>query len=97
MALPLPNDLRRNYRLMLFRSNWHSLVRGEGFAADASIVKADAQRQRGVPGEHAANSFKQDEASRAVREYLAGLQEANAAVTTPKNVSLTDPTATWTG
>jgi hypothetical protein len=48
-----------------------------------------------VPGEHAANSFKQDEASRAVREYLAGLQEANAA-TMPKNVSQTDPAATWT-
>jgi hypothetical protein len=72
------------------------LVRGEGFAADASIVKADAQRQRGVPGEHAANWFKQDEASRAVREYLAGLQQANEAATTPSNVSLTDPAATWT-
>jgi len=25
------------------------LVRGEGFAIDASVVKADANRQRGVP------------------------------------------------
>jgi hypothetical protein len=68
---------------------------GEGFAADASIVKADAQRKRGVPGEHAANTFKHGEASRAVRD-LAGLQEANAAATTAKNVSLTDPAAPWT-
>ena len=27
------------------------LVRGEGFAVDASIIKADASRQRGVPGD----------------------------------------------
>jgi hypothetical protein len=26
------------------------LVGGEGFAVDASMVKADANRQRGVPG-----------------------------------------------
>jgi transposase len=88
--------LRHLFEGVLQRCMAEGLVRGEGFAADASIVKADAQRQRGVPGEHAANWFKQDEASRAVCEYLAGLQEANAAATTPKNVSLTDPAATWT-
>jgi hypothetical protein len=25
-------------------------MRGEGFATDASVIKADAQRQRGKPG-----------------------------------------------
>src|SRR4051812_40858852 len=88
--------LRHLFETVLQRCMAEGLVRGEGFAADASIVKADAQRQRGVAGEHAANWFKKDEASRAVREYLAGLQEANDAVTTAKNVSLTDPAATWT-
>jgi len=87
--------LRHLFEVVLERCMAEGLVRGEGFAADASIVKADAQRQRGVPGEDAANSFNQDEASRAVREYLAGLQEASAAATTPKNISLTDPAATW--
>ena len=29
------------------------LVKGEGFAVDASIIKADASRQRGVPGDEA--------------------------------------------
>jgi hypothetical protein len=29
------------------------LVGGEGFAVDASVVKADANRARGVPGAHA--------------------------------------------
>src|SRR3954454_5445808 len=66
--------LRHLFESVLQRCMAEGLVRGEGFAADASIVKADAQRQRGIPGEHAANWFKQDEASRAVREYLAGLQ-----------------------
>jgi transposase len=88
--------LRHLFEGVLQRCMAEGLVGGEGFAADASIVKADAQRQRGVPGEQAAKWFKQDEASRAVREYLAGLQEANAPATTPKNVSLTDPAATWT-
>lgn len=88
--------LRHLFETVLQRCIAEGLVRGEGFAADASIVKADAQRQRGVPGEDSASCLKHDDASRAVREYLAGLQEANALATTPKNVSLTDPAATWT-
>ncbi|MET4712781.1 transposase [Pseudomonas sp. PvP125] len=31
------------------------LVKGEGFAVDASIIKADASRQRGVPGDEQVN------------------------------------------
>jgi hypothetical protein len=31
------------------------LVKGEGFAVDASIIKADASRQRGVPGDKQVN------------------------------------------
>ena len=31
------------------------LVKGEGFAVDASIIKADASRQRGVPGDEPVN------------------------------------------
>ena len=31
------------------------LVKGEGFAVDASIIKADASRQRGVPGNEEIN------------------------------------------
>ena len=54
------------------------LVSGEGFAIDASIVKADASRAR-------SKSLKQDDddwprpggSSRAVREYLAALDEGN--------------------
>ncbi|MDY7067509.1 hypothetical protein PsexTeo8_39900 [Pseudomonas extremaustralis] len=32
-----------------------SLVKGEGFAVDASIIKADASRQRGVPDDEQVN------------------------------------------
>jgi len=65
------------------------LVGGEGFAVDASMVKADAspQRQRdddddwgGGPG---------------VRDYLDGLQEDDP-VAPPKRISPTDPQARWT-
>ena len=31
------------------------LVKGEGFAVDGSIIKADASRQRGVPGDEQVN------------------------------------------
>src|SRR6188474_1931236 len=43
--------LRHVFEVVVERCMAEGLVRGEGFAADASIVKADAQRQRGVPGE----------------------------------------------
>jgi len=39
------------------------LVGGEGFATDASVVKADANRQRGVPGTEARNRFDVEQAS----------------------------------
>jgi hypothetical protein len=80
------------------------LVGGEGFAIDASVIKADANRARGMP----AAEWTQPEApTRAVREYLAGVEAANpvpdddapTAATSdspPKNISLTDPAARWT-
>ncbi len=50
------------------------LVKGEGFAVDASIIKADASRQRGVAGDEVDwNDPKLS--SRAVREYLEALDE----------------------
>lgn len=79
------------------------LVGGEGFAIDASVIKADANRTRGVPGAEAA-VLQGTAASRAVREYLDALDETNPTdgdddVEPPapgKNVSLTDPAARWT-
>lgn len=72
------------------------LVKGEGFAVDASVVKADANRHRGMPGNTGIDWGDPDSQVRPVREYLLGL-DAEAEVTTPpKNVSLTDPAAQWT-
>ena len=71
------------------------LVGGEGFAIDASLVQADANRQRGVPGAEAAGRAA-EALSRAVREYLAALEQAEPRKTPPKNISLTDPAAQWT-
>ena len=72
------------------------LVRGEGFATDASIIKADANRQRGKPGDEAIDWGNPEEAARPVREYLAALDEANPTESPPKAISLTDPAASWT-
>lgn len=72
------------------------LVKGEGFAVDASIIKADASRQRGVPGDEQVNWSDPALSTRAVREYLEALDEEALAETLPKRLSLTDPQARWT-
>jgi hypothetical protein len=56
------------------------------------LVKADANRQRGVPGGEA-NWSDRPSISRPVREYLAALDQAQVEKNTPKNISLTDPAA----
>lgn len=71
------------------------LVKGEGFAVDASIIKADASRQRGVPGDEPVNWSDPALSTRAVREYLEALDEEALAETLPKRLSLTDPQARW--
>ena len=72
------------------------LVRGEGFAVDASIVKADANRRRGVPSEEGIDWSNPQLGTRAIREYLQALEEEGQIGTIPKNISLTDPGARWT-
>jgi transposase len=69
------------------------LVKGEGFAVDASVVAADASGQRSVPGTASVDWNDERLRTRAVREYLAALDESQAP---PRSVSLTDPQARWT-
>ena len=88
------DTLRFVFEQVLERCVREGLVGGEGFAIDASLVKADANRQRGVPGTEADWS-DQPSISRPVREYLAALDEAEIEKSTPKNISLTDPAAQW--
>jgi IS5 family transposase len=98
--------LRHVFETVLQRCVLEGLVGGEGFAVDASVIKADVNRARGTPAGQTVDWGKGDGPSRAVREYLAALQEANpveddtqeppTASTTPRNISLTDPAAHYT-
>ena len=76
------------------------LVGGEGFAVDASLIAADANKQRSIPGTEWDKERDPETASRAVKEYLATLDDAAfgaASEVTPKFVSPSDPAAQWTG
>lgn len=76
------------------------LVGGEGFAVDASLIKADANKQRSA---EASEPVDWDDLARtrcSVREYLDTLDEAAwgaASEAKPKFVSRSDPAAQWTG
>ena len=88
------------------------LVGGEAFSVDASLIKADVDKKKRVPGEQPMAWPKAEEASHAVREYLVALDAARSDEESgdgdgggssggsnrrkpPKEVSLTDPQATW--
>jgi hypothetical protein len=89
--------LRHVFEQSVRRCMEEGLVGGEGFAVDASLIKADANRQRGVPGSDGLDSSV---SNRAVEEYLAVLDDAAfgaASEVTPKFISPTDPAARWTG
>jgi transposase len=72
------------------------LVKGEGFAVDASIVAADASGPRGVPGGEEIDWTNPAFNTRAVREYLDALDDEALAETLPRRISLTDPQSRWT-
>ena len=74
------------------------LVKGEGFAVDASVLEANASRYHGKAPEELDWSEKQRQ-TRAVAEYLAALDEAaepNPERKAPKVISPSDPCSAWT-
>src|SRR5271166_469343 len=76
------------------------LVGGEGFAVDASLIQADANKCRSIPGEDWNKDIDPETARRAVKEYLATLDDpayGAASDVTPKFISPSDPAAQWTG
>ena len=76
------------------------LVGGKGFAVDASLIEADANKCRSIPGTDWNTNRNRATASRTVREYLDRLDDAAfgaASKVTPKFVSPSDPAAQWTG
>ncbi len=98
--------LRHVFESVLRRCMNEGLVGGEGFAIDASVITADANRTRGIAGTETIDWSRGEGPSRAVREYLATLDEndtdaqvveaSQEPATQPKNISLTDPAARWT-
>jgi hypothetical protein len=88
--------LRQLFEATVRRCMAEGLVGGEGSAVDASMMRADAHRQRGVTS---LAELDPHDASRAVTEYLATLDEAAFGAATevaPKFISSTDPAARWT-
>jgi transposase len=89
--------LRQLFETVVRRCMAEGLVGGEAFAVDASLIAADANRQRCVPGEQ---GLPPEAASRAIDEYLAVLDDAAfgaATPVTPKFISPADPASRWTG
>jgi transposase len=87
---------RQVFESVVERCMKEGLVGGEGFAIDASVIKADANRSRSTVREGVEDLRDPRRATRAVREYLAALDEQGDPVTVPASISPTDPAARWT-
>ena len=73
------------------------LVKGEGFAVDASVMEADASRYHGqAPGE--TDWSAPERQTRAVAEFLSSFDDegSDADRKLPKVISPTDPRSAWT-
>jgi len=74
------------------------LVKGEGFAVDASVMEANASRYHGKAPDEIVWA-EPERQTRAVREYLAALEagnEPNPDRKPPKVISPSDPCSAWT-
>jgi len=89
------NIFRYVFDAVVQRCNEEGLVKGEGFAIDASYIRADVSRQRAEAG--AIDWGEPDSQSRAVTEYLDALDKDAAYKRPQKTISLTDPMSQWSG
>lgn len=72
------------------------LVKGEGFAVDASLIAANASHQHSIqPGERCDWHVPEID-TRPMREYLAALDGDAQAEAVTRKVSLSDPHSRWT-
>jgi len=88
--------LRHLFETTVARCMAEGLVGGEGFAIDASLIRADVNRQHAV--DHP-EQLPDEATSRAVREYLTVLDDAafgGATPVAPKQLAVADPAARWT-
>jgi len=95
------SDLFRHiFETVVRRAIKEGLVGGEGFAVDASLIAADANKQRSVPGSEETDWQALATTRRSVQEYLDTLECAawgTASEVTPKFIAKSDPAAQWTG
>jgi len=90
--------LRRVFESVVRRCMEAGLVKGEGFAVDASVIEANASRFKRVEGAEI-DWTDAERARRPVREYLAALDGAQSPTNPdrkPRALSPTDPCAAWT-
>mgnify|MGYP003733602213 CR=1 FL=1 len=93
---------RHVFESVLRRCMSEGLVGGEGFAVDASVIKADANRAKGLSKGETKDWSEGDGPSRAVREYLEALKQENPSeddsseVTAERTISLSDPQSRYT-
>ncbi len=92
--------LRHLFETTVARCMAEGLVSGQRFAADASLIEADANKQNSTPKEDWDHSaIDPSEAPRAVTEYLDVLDAAAfgaASEVKPKFTSHSDPASQWT-
>ena len=94
------NLLRELFEATVQRCMAEGLVGGEGFAADASLIKADANKQRSACSVGERSTGRRWRRAARSREYLDTLDEAawGAATRGQAEVRLAaDPAAQWTG
>jgi hypothetical protein len=76
------------------------LVGGKGFAVDASLIAADANKCGSTPGNEWSRNIDPATVERAVQDYFANLDNpawGAASDVVPKFVAPADPAAQWTG
>jgi transposase len=92
--------LRHLFETTVARCIADGLVSGQRFAADASLIEADANKQNSTPKkEWDLSAITPQDAPRAVREYLDVLDDAAfgaASEVEPKFTSHSDPASQWT-
>lgn len=93
--------LRQLFETVVARCIKEGLVGGEIFATDASIIRADANKQNSTPkDEWNPDNLDPNIVPRAVKEYLEVLDDAAfgaASEVKPKFTSHSDPASQWTG
>ena len=90
--------LRHVFERVVWSAMALGLIKGEGFAVDASVLEANASRYHGKAPEEL-DWTEQQRQTRAVREYLAALDQAaepNPDRKIPKVISPSDPSSAWT-